>query len=386
MSRGHSRVSPSGAERWMACTRAPAYEAQFPDKSTTYADEGTLAHSLAELKLLKHLGKCPAYEKQHKAITKDKLYAPEMDEHTSRYADYVIEKYHEALSEYPEAELSLEGEVDLGSVIPGGRGYCDAVIITDKRIAVFDLKYGKGVPVSAIGNPQLRLYGYGAYKMYDWMYDFQEVSMTICQPRLDSISEETLAATDLLIWIADVRPLAKMAVAGEGEFKAGEHCRWCKGAGACRARAEQNIEQAKADFLDETEGDKLTAKEIGKIMQHAAKYAAWYAALQDYAFTQARDHGVKFPGWKLVEGRSNRKYTDEDKVIGVLKDMGYKPKDYIIKKLKGITDMQKLLGKTGMDAIAEFITKPPGKPALVEESDSRPEYSSAAEDFKEGDE
>jgi len=252
-------------------------------------------------------------------------------------------------------------------------------------LEIVDLKFGKGVPVSAEDNPQMRLYGLGALNQYDCLYDIRTVAMTIMQPRLDSVSTEELAADVLVAWgDEDVKPRAQLAYKGEGEPVAGDHCRFCKVKAVCRARAELNLEMAKYDFQDPP---LLSHDEIADILFKAEELRAWASDVQAYALDQAENHGVKFPGWKLVEGRSNRKYLDEEKVAETLTAAGYEEDRLFIKSLLGITAMEKFIGKKKFaELLKELVVKPAGKPTLVPESDKRPEINSAAaaaEDFKE---
>ena len=235
------------------------------------------------------------------------------------------------------------------------------VLVADGVVEVVDLKYGKGVPVSAIGNTQMRLYGLGAFWYYDMLYDIDVVRMTIVQPRLDSISTEELSAAELLKWGNEtVRPIAQLAYEGKGEFSAGDHCQFCQAKYTCRARAEANLELAKYEFQDPP---LLEQEEIADVLGRATELRSWVADVLDYALVQARDHGVHWPGWKLVEGRSNRKYVDDDAVADVLKRAGYKRADIFEEVLKGVTKMEKLLGKkkfTELLTDAGLVIKPPG--------------------------
>jgi len=270
--------------------------------------------------------------------------------------------------------------------VPDGFGTGDVVIISDGVLEVIDLKYGKGVPVSAEGNSQTRLYGLGAIATYMMLYDFLTVRMTIIQPRLDITSTEELRVDELMTWAQnELMPKAKLAYAGEGEFCAGDHCKFCKAKATCKARADYNLELAKYDFQD---AFLLSKEDIAEVLARADQLKAWVTDIETYALEQARDHGERFPGWKLVEGRSNRKYTDEEQVAKTLTDAGYEEvKIYKPQELLGITAMEKVLGKKQFgELLSDLVVKPAGKPVLVPESDTRPEINSlqsAINDFSE---
>lgn len=388
MNKKHAILSASGSERWLACPPSARLEQEFESTTSQYAEEGRFAHSLAELHLGQFLGKCTSQTKD-KLLTemqKNDFYSQEMEDYIQVYVDLAIEKINAARAKSEDAIIFLEQRLDFSPWVPEGFGTGDLVLVSDGVVEVVDLKYGKGVPVSAIGNTQMRLYGLGAFWYYDMLYDIDVVRMTIVQPRLDSISTEELSAAELLKWGNEtVRPIAKLAFDGKGEFVAGEHCVFCRARYTCRARAEANLEIAKYEFRDPP---LLDQNEIADVLGRATALRSWVADVLDYALAQARDHGVRWPGWKLVEGRSNRKYVDDDEVIGALKNAGYTEKDIFEEVLKGITKMEKLLGKkkfTELLTDAGLVIKPPGKPTLVPESDRRPEINSttsAIEDFK----
>lgn len=244
-------------------------------------------------------------------------------------------------------------------------GQGDVLIIADDTMEVIDLKYGKGVPVSAEDNSQMRLYGLGALDGYGYLYDIQTVRMTIVQPRLDSVSTEDLPATDLITWGDDyVKPRADMAAAGEGEFAAGDHCRFCRARSTCRKRAEENLELAKYDFR---EGALLSTDEVGDVLGRIDQLQKWAEDIKKHALDQAEKHGVRYPGWKLVEGRSNRIYSDRDAVQAALLEGGF-VEDKILtpRELLGITAMEKAVGKKKFEELlSDLIIKPVGKPTLA---------------------
>lgn len=372
----HARLSASGAHRWMACTPSVALEERFPDKGSEYAAEGTLAHSMAELIIRYNNGEITkkTFSTRMNKIRKDELYSKEMEDYIVEYTQTVWEIFNEVKAECPDAQLLPEQRLDFSEYVPDGFGTGDVVIIADDMVQVIDLKYGKGVGVSAVGNPQLRLYGIGAYLEHSMLYDIQRVKETIIQPRLENVSTEELTVEELMEWAdTEVRPKAELAIAGEGEFVPGDHCRFCKAKAVCRARTDENLALMKMDFRDP---DILEEWEIGEVLQRAEELNDWAKDVKDYAFDQALNHGVKFEGWKLVEGRSNRKYLDEDKVKEALIEAGYSQDKITETKILGITAMEKEIGKKSFgEILSELVVKPEGKPVLVPETDKRPELN-----------
>ncbi|MBM7106864.1 DUF2800 domain-containing protein [Brevibacillus laterosporus] len=378
--RAHAVLSASGSKRWMSCTPSAQLEQLFPNSTSEFAEEGTAAHELSELHLGLYLGEISkrAFNKKLKEQQAGKYYSQSMSDYVHQYVDKVIERINEARMRSKDTIVLIEQRLDYSAWVPEGFGTGDVVIISDGIMEIIDLKYGKGVPVSAKANTQMRLYGLGALNLFGFLYDIETVRMTIVQPRLDSISTDEITAEGLLLWAeSEVKPLAEKANAGEGEFSPGEHCRFCRAKAICRARAEANLEMAKYEFREPT---LLTYEEIGEILAQADELQKWAADVQAYAFNQAEKHGVKFPGWKLVEGRSNRKYADKDTVTEVLlaeglsEDVIYEPKSIL-----GISAMEKAIGKKLFNQLlGEHVIKPVGKPTLVPESDSRPELSTAA--------
>jgi len=384
--RKHAILSASGAYRWLACPPSARLEEQFEETTSTYAEEGTLAHALAETKLRLYLRQITAREcaKRLQELEKNEYYSASMLDYIETYAAIVMEKVNEAKARSADAVVLLEQKLDFSDWVPGGFGTGDVVIISDGILEIVDLKYGKGVPVSAEDNAQMKLYALGALATFDTLYDIKTVRMTIVQPRLDSVSSDKITA-EMLYWWADTELAhrARLAWDGQGEFQAGEHCRFCRARYTCRARAEANLELAKMEFK---KPELLTDEEIGEVLKQADELKAWVSDVFDYALVQARDHGKKFKGWKLVEGRSVRKYADEEAVAKTLLGAGYKEEQIYEKKLWGITAMEKLLGKTKFGELLKgLVVKPAGKPTLVPETDKRPELNSTAAavaDFK----
>lgn len=376
----HALLGPSGAKRWMSCTPSVRLEEQFPDSSSEYADEGTLAHSLAETILRYNNGEISkkAFSTRFNKIKADPMYNQEMQDYIEDYTQRVWEIANEMKASCPDALILFEQRLDFSEYVPDGFGRGDVVIVADDMINIIDLKYGKGVGVSAEDNPQLRLYGLGAYLEHSMLYDIRKVRMTIIQPRLENISVEELTAEELLDWAErEVQPKAAQAYAGEGEFKVGDHCWFCKARVTCRARAEYNLELTKLDFVDPA---LLTDEEIGEVLRRADELDHWVKDVTGFALAEALK-GTKYEGWKLVEGTSRRRYTDPARVIQVLLEEGYKAED-VQKPVepKGLTDMTKLLGKKLFEELlASLVIKPEGKPTLVPESDKRPELNRVAE-------
>ena len=386
MPKAHAKLSPSAAARWINCPGSVALsELCPPPGSSDYADEGTLAHLIAEHKVLLTSGEITQayYDKRLANALKSQYYCGEMDEATTYYMDTVMEIYCEGLKKDKSAELMVEQRFDLGSWVPECFGTADAVVIAGDTIEVIDLKYGKGVRVDATGNPQLRLYGLGAAAMYGDIYDLKKVRMTIIQPRLDHVSTEEMGIVELYSW-ADmvVRPAAHQALGKDAPLACGDWCRWCPAKATCRKRAEASLELARYEFQ---KPPLLQPDEIGEILREAEELQKWAADVQAYALEQALQ-GEHFDGWKLVEGRSVRKYADDLKVAETLIAAGYDEALLYERKLLGLTAMEKLVGKKKLTTtLGDLIVKPAGKPVLVPLSDKREEIStteSAREDFK----
>src|SRR5690554_2290907 len=357
MKRKHAILSASGAHRWLNCPPSARLEEHFPDEPSPYAEEGTKAHKLAE------------------GILLDKIDEPapdEMFEHVSQYVEVVLEKLT------PGADLYVEQRLDFSPWVPEGFGTGDAVIVRAGVAENMDLKDGKGGPVGSGGKPELGLYCPGADNPVGKVYNFDRVRMTIVQPRLDHVSTEKLSLKELLQWGEEIKPIAQKAFKGEGEFNPGPHCRFCKARRSCRARAEYHLELARYEFK---EPDLLDVKEIAEILKQAEDLAAWAKEIKEHALTLAFRDGVKIPGFKVVEGRSTRKITDDAELAKRLEAEGYDPYKKVMKTL---TELEKTVGKKRFAELADgLIEKPPGRPTLAPESDKRPEINSAVLDFKE---
>jgi hypothetical protein len=309
-------------------------------------------------------------------MQQDALYSPDMEEHVDSYLQLVWDRYQEAKTTCPDALIFMEQRLDFSQWVPEGFGTGDVVIIADGVMEVIDLKFGKGVVVDAEENSQMMLYGLGALSLYDTLYDIEAVKMTIHQPRLDAVSTWQLRADELIEWAnLYVVPRAKLAMAGEGEFKCGDHCQFCRAKAVCKARADYNMEIAQHEFA---ESMLLSDDAIADILGRAVEFKKWISDVEDYALAEA-ERGKKWPGWKLVEGRSNRKYTDEELVVGALTAAGYEEDKLYEKKVLGITAMEKIVGKkTFTELLSNLVVKATGKPTLVVESDKRVEINSIA--------
>lgn len=381
----HARLSASGAKKWINCPGSIQLEENFEDKPSQFAEEGTNAHALGEAKI-RLATKEYNRTKYHNAIRNLEI-TEDMEDYAESYKNYVIERYNSALQKTPDAILMLEQRLDFSKYVPDGFGTGDAVIISEGKLEIIDLKYGKGVEVSAVDNPQLRLYALGAYEAFDMLYGFDTVEMTIYQPRLDNISSENISVAELLEWGESVKKAAQLANDDSViECVAGKHCDtgFCKARPVCRAYAEERQKMAVYDFKPPA---MLTVAEIADIIEQSASLEKWAKLVCDYALEQAYKHGVEYPGYKVVEGRSNRKYSKTDsEVAKILTDNGYQESDILVHKLKGITDIEKLLGKkTFAEVLGSYVVKPPGKPTLVCSEDKRPAINSAMqaqEDFK----
>jgi len=379
----HAILSPSGASRWLACTPSARLEQQFPDRSGAAASEGTLAHALGEL-LIRYKTKRTtkaakaAYIKALATIHADSQFEASMQEYMEQYATYVLEQFSEAQMHTKDAILFLEQKLNLTDYVPDGFGTGDVVIIADGVLDIIDLKYGKGVPVSAINNTQMMLYSLGALREFDYMYDINTVRMTIYQPRLDSISVFEMPVTELKDWAEnELKPKAALAFDGRGEFNPGEACRFCKAKAVCKANADYNLELAQYDFKDSVLLDDAA---IADILGRADTFTKWLNAVSEHALHEAVNNGKKWPGYKLVEGRSIRTYTDKDRILEVLTTNAHYTKEAVTEPatLLGITKLEKVIGKSDFETfVNEYVVKPPGKPTLVPQSDKRPEYSSA---------
>ena len=372
MAKKHALLGASSSARWLVCTPSARLEAMFPDEQSPYAAEGTVAHDLAEA-ILRH-------KLEGKKAPKLDDYSTEMIEAVNRYVDICEEKVNEARARSSDAEAMIEARLDFSRWVPEGFGTGDMVIVADGILEVIDLKYGKGVPVSAVENTQMRLYALGAYDVNEFLYDIKPVRMTIVQPRLDSVSTDEMSLEELLDWGEDIKPIAQRAWEGEGECTPCDYCNFCKARHTCRALADTCLDTfyKNGGKLNQL----LTDREVSDILAMKDLITKWIKGVYDFAYEKALSGEKQWPGYKLVEGTSRRTITDPDAAAKTLLDNGYKEEDiFKPRELEGITNLQKVLGKKGVAEYLEaYIEKPEGKPTLVPEgkptlvpeSDKRP--------------
>jgi hypothetical protein len=373
--RAHALLSASGAKRWLTCAPSARLEDQYPDEDTEFSKEGTRAHEIAqeviEAWLHPDWPRCDYADPENIRILQEVM----------PYIEYIQERYLEEKHTFGSCSILLEQRLNYSDYVPEGFGTGDVILMYGDTVEVIDLKFGKGVAVYAEENPQLRLYGLGALKNYGDIYDPKTIKMTIHQPRLDHVTTETLSIGDLLDWAENiVKPAAIKAYAGEGDYVTGDHCRFCKVAAICRARADENLALAKMEFRS---ADVLSADEIAEVLKKAPGLSAWVNAVSEYALDQALA-GVNFEGFKIVEGRSVRQYKDADAVVARVLANNYEEAMIFERKLITLTAMEKLIGKKKFpEVLGDLVIKPQGKPTLVPEEDPRPVFSSAATDFAE---
>lgn len=361
----HAVLSASGSHRWLNCTPSARLELEFENTGSEAAREGTAAHALCEHKLKRALH----MRSRRPASDYD---SDEMEECTDAYVDFVMEQYEAAKQVCEDPVILIEQRLDFSCYVPDGFGTGDCLIISDDRLHIIDFKYGMGVLVEAEGNPQMKLYALGALAVYDALYDIREVSMTIFQPRRENVSTWTIPVEDLKAWAEnELKPRAKMAYDGEGEYLPGEWCTFCRAAVRCRARAEEKLKLAQTEFRMPP---LLTDAEIEDILAVLPDLTKWANEIAAYALDAALNHGKEWNGFKVVEGRSVRKYRDEAAVAEAAKEAGYK--DIYRQSLIPLTEMQRLMGKDRFEEIlGGLITKAPGRPTLVPKSDRSPAMS-----------
>ena len=405
MPNGHALLSASSAHRWKNCTRAPRYEEQFPDKGTSvYAQEGTLAHKFCEEVANYNFHKIDkrTFTRRMNKLRQDELYNEEMEKTAEFYGNYLFQKY---LSFEQKPFTVQEDMVDLSDYIPEGFGTCDSIMIGSGKLHITDYKHGKGVEVEAHDNPQMRLYALGAYRKYHPIYGdtIKSVSMAIVQPRItEDVSEEEISIEELLAWGEELKPIAQMAYNGEGNFNPGSWCKFCKGRGVCKARSENAT--ALEDFKDAVIAGKLsedekkviftqkvitgegptilTDEQVADLLARGRDLVDWYNDLCSYALEAILD-GKTIPGYKVVAGKSNRAWTNEDDAFKAIMESGYDEALLYERKAKSLSALEKMIGKKDFEAmVGKFITKPMGKPTLTDATDKRPDYSEAKKDFE----
>jgi len=401
----HALLSASSASRWLVCTAAPRFEEGMPESTSNYAEEGRLAHAIAELKVLKKftIMTSRTYATRLNKLNKEAAYDPEMDKTTDLYLEHLMEQ---AMTYNSAPTVAAEVKVDFADYVPEGFGTCDCVMIGGDTLCITDYKHGKGVPVAAESNPQMRLYALGALKRYAPIFGdtIKHVRMSIDQPRLDSYTTDTITVEDLRAWGDSIKPIASKAFSGSGEFVPGDHCRFCRGKAQCRARA--NVNTALEDFKDCMPAGTLPAdamipqefahvgpitggtihpllsdEEIGDLLIRGKYLIQWYKDLEAYA-TDALLSGKEIPGWKLVAGRSIRTFNDQDAAIQAVIAAGYDEALVYDRKPKTLSELEKLMGKAEFaEKIGSFVVKPLGKPTLALATDKRDAYNPAASDF-----
>lgn len=388
----HALLSASSAARWLHCTAAPRFEEQFPENTSEYAEEGRLAHAICELKVIKHFTtaiKPRTFTTRLKKLKENPLYQDEMDKTSDLYLEHLTER---AMQYDTKPNAAAEVQVDFAEYVPEGFGTCDCIMIGGDTLSITDYKHGKGVPVSAENNPQMRLYALGALKRYKPVYGdrIKRVCMTIDQPRIQTEpSSETITVEELLAWGESIKPIAAKAYMGLGTFCPGEHCRFCRGKAKCKARADQNT--ALEEFKDcvPQNGEKpplfgqgtLTDEEIGDLLIRGQELVKWYKDLEEYALGTILKGGT-IPGWKAVAGRSNRTFTDTEAALNAAMAAGYDKSLLYELKPKTLTELEKLMGKAEFaDKLGSFVVKPVGKPTLALLTDKREAYNPAAADF-----
>ena len=373
--RAHALLSASGASRWIACTPSPRLEESFENKSSNFAEEGTLAHEFAEinLRMLTDLITEKEYRKAIEPLLAHPLYGgTEMELYLEKHTDYVLQQFTEAERLTPDAVLLIEKKVDITHLIEEGFGTCDVIIIADGTMEVIDLKYGMGIRVSAEDNSQLKLYASGALEEYEMLYDIHTVRLTITQPRMDSISSWEISTEDLIKWGQEVvKPKALEAYAGAGEQVVGEHCHFCRAAPKCKAQLELAKATAQKAFTDD-EVQLISDEELIDMYAKIPLIKKWFDKVTDHLYQEALD-GKKWEGYKLVYGQSHRGWLDEEKATKILEEEVYLQEQYLTTKLKGIGDIEKLVGKKEFPVLlGEVVGFKKTAPSLVPESDKRP--------------
>lgn len=368
----HALLSASAAKRWINCPPSVRLTENMPDTASEFAAEGTLAHALAELKLRRKFEVMAKskYTKAFDTIKADPLYTPEMDSYTDEYLDYILTIAHRYDKTKP--YVVIEKQLNYSHIAKDGFGTSDCVLLCKNDLHIIDFKYGKGVPVSAEDNPQLKLYALGAVAEYSFLYNIENVFLHIIQPRVpDGTSSWEISAADLTAWGESIKPIAEMAYNGQGEFKCGDWCRFCKAKATCRARTE--------NFFTLEENAKipkelLSDSEIGEVLKKAQTLKSWVEDLEEYALNAILS-GSDISGWKVVEGRSNRKISDIDGAFEILKSNGYDEALLYERKPITLTDLEKLVTKKKLtELIGDKIIKPQGKPTLAPADDKRKDF------------
>ncbi|PGH24057.1 DUF2800 domain-containing protein [Fusobacterium animalis] len=364
----HALLGPSSAARWIACPPSVKLCEQFEDVESEYAKEGSLAHEIAELKVRKLIDPGLTSRKfttSMKKLKDKELYQEEMQGYTDEYVEFIQEQMY-SYSTTP--HTAVEQKVDFSQYVPDGFGTADCILIADDTLHIIDFKYGKGVPVNVENNAQLLLYALGTYLAYEMIFPIEHIKMSIVQPRLNNIGTWECRLDYLLEFAKIAQEKAAMALKGEGDFNCGEHCKFCKAKAVCRERANANLELAKYEFKA---ADQLTLKEIGQILEKAKDLAKWADDLKDYALSESLK-GNEVPGWKAVNGRGSRSFTNTDEAIKVLVNNGIAEELLFERKYLTLAQMEKTVGKKEFNnLVGNLIVMNVGKPTLVEVSDKR---------------
>ena len=379
----HALLSPSSAHRWLNCPLAPRLEATLPEKPSEYAREGTVAHSVCEITAKKKFKKVKAaeYNRVIKKLKTDAVWDDEMLHTAETYVEHLTEL---AMVFANEPYIAFEVKVDISDYVPEAFGRCDCVMFGGDTLIITDYKHGKGVPVSPDENPQLMLYALGALKLYKPLFGvaLKKVAVYIDQPRIGAYDGWTCTVDELLAWGESVKPKAQMAFMGFGEYHAGDWCRFCRANGICKAQAEQQI--GAFDDFSAAVGNPtalLSPSEMGEVLKRGETLVSWYETVREKAL-ESLLNGEKIPGYKVVEGRSTRCWTDQDKALDKLQESGVDRAVIYDSVPKTLAQLEKLLGTARFkELVGEFVTKPQGKPTLALETDSRKEFNSAAADF-----
>lgn len=367
----HALLSASGAHRWLHCTGSPLLEKDFPDSTSVYAQEGTLAHELCELKLMAYTGEITKRKltSMKNRLMKSELWQPEMDSTSEAYLDYIKDI---TMSYTVKPVILIEKKVDFSRYVPEGFGTADCLILAGDTLHVVDYKHGKGVVVDADHNPQMMLYALGAMSELSLLYRFKFVHMTIVQPRVNNISEFTLTADELTEWgEMVVKPKAEAAMSGKGEFEAGDWCRFCRAKQQCKTRYESN-DSLYPELSERHDPRLITLAELGEYLKRGKDMAAWLEDMKEYALSESLA-GAEVPGWKAVEGRGSRAFTDTDEAVDTLIKNGIDESVLYERRVLTLAQMEKAVGKKAFgELVGDLVVKNPGKPTLVEESDKRP--------------
>ena len=370
----HALLSASGAHRWLHCTGSPLLEKDFPDSTSVYAQEGTLAHYLCELKLMAYTGEITKRKltSMKNKLMKSELWQPEMDSTSEAYLDYIKDI---TMSYTVKPVILIEKKVDFSRYVPEGFGTADCLILAGDTLHVVDYKHGKGVVVDADHNPQMMLYALGAMSELSLLYRFKFVHMTIVQPRVNNISEFTMTADDLIEWGETVvKPKAEAAISGHGEFEAGDWCRFCRAKQQCKTRYESN-DSLYPELSERHDPRLITLTELGEYLRRGRDMAAWLEDMKEYALSESLA-GADVPGWKAVEGRGSRAFTDTDEAVDTLIKNGIDESVLYERRVLTLAQMEKAVGKKAFgEIVGNLVVKNPGKPTLVEESDKRPKIT-----------